>query len=283
MNLLLILGLFTVALADGRVTADEVRVQIDWQAHPAMHIPWKMFRRGLTDRALPRRTWKHVFRQTVTAQTLEDSGVRIFLAAAMAAERARNPGQARRLILKQFAYVEAFNLSAGDVSLHRLVAFGLGPLVKAAFDEIFRSPFISRVMVTELDPANPLETFYTVDADGAFTSSANAAVVSDTADNAEVILQRLRGGDDRDGSLAAALVRALDAWAEGRAHAGREQVEEVEEAGEPVTEQERGTAVRAALDAGRIEVAVLDRTLPTKTKFRLLTEADLEGALAAFR
>ena len=90
-------------------------------------------------------------------------------------------------------------------------------------------------------------------------------------------------GDDRDGSLDAALVRALDAWAEGRAHAGREQVEEVEEAGEPVTEQERGAAVRAALDAGRIEVAVLDRTLPTKTKFRLLTEADLEGALAAFR
>ncbi len=188
-----------------------------------------------------------------------------------------------RKAIIDIAHVEAFNLSASDVSLQRLVAFGLGPLVKAAFDEIFRSPYISRVMVTELDPSNPLETFYTVAADGAFTSSANAAVVSDTADNAEVILQRLRGGDDRDGSLAAALVRALDAWAEGRAHAGREQVEEVEEAGEPVTEQERGAAVRTALDAGRIEVAVLDRTLPTKTKFRLLTEADLEGALAAFR
>lgn len=188
-----------------------------------------------------------------------------------------------RKAIIDIAHVEAFNLSASDVSLQRLVAFGLGPLVKAAFDEIFRSPYISRVMVTELDPSDPLETFYTVDADGAFTSSANAAVVSDTADNAEVILQRLRGGDDRDGSLVAALVRALDAWAEGRAHAGREQVEEVEEAGEPVTEQERGAAVRAALDAGRIEVAVLDRTLPTKTKFRLLTEADLEGALAAFR
>ncbi|MFP6593124.1 MAG: hypothetical protein VCE12_21685 [Candidatus Latescibacterota bacterium] len=188
-----------------------------------------------------------------------------------------------RKAIIDIAHVEAFNLSASDVSLQRLVAFGLGPLVKAAFDEIFRSPYISRVMVTELDPSDPLETFYTVAADGAFTSSANAAVVSDTADNAEVILQRLRRGDDRDGSLDAALVRALDAWAEGRAHAGREQVEEVEEAGEPVTEQERGAAVRTALDAGRIEVAVLDRTLPTKTKFRLLTEADLEGALAAFR
>jgi len=188
-----------------------------------------------------------------------------------------------RKAIIDIAHVEAFNLSASDVSLQRLVAFGLGPLVKAAFDEIFRSPYISRVMVTELDPSDTLETFYTVDADGTFTSSANAAVVSDTADNAEVILQRLREGDDRDGSLDAALARALDAWAEGRAHAGREHVEEMEEEGEPVTEQERGAAVRAALDAGRIEVAVLDRTLPTKTKFRLLTEADLEGALATFR
>jgi len=41
---------------------------------------------------------------------MEASGVRIVLAAAMAAERARNPRQARRLILKQFAYIERFIL-----------------------------------------------------------------------------------------------------------------------------------------------------------------------------
>ena len=63
----------------------------------------------------------------------------------------------------------------------------------------------------------------------------------------------------------------------------REQVEEEEEGGEAVTGQELEAVVRAALEAGRIEAAVLDRTLPTKTKFRLLTESDLEGALAPFR
>jgi proteasome alpha subunit len=189
-----------------------------------------------------------------------------------------------RKAIIDIAHVEAFNLSPSDVSLQRLVAFGLGPLVKAAFDEIFRSPFISKVMVTELDPADPLETFYTVDADGSFLSSADAAVVSDTTDSAAAILEHLRDGDDREASLEAALVRALDAWAMGRARTGREPDEEGKEGGgEPVTEQERGAAVRAALDAGRIEAAVLDRTLPTKTKFRLLAEADLEGALAPFR
>ena len=42
------------------------------------------------------------------------------------------------------AHLEGFNLSAADVTLQRLVSFGIGPLMKAAFDEIFRSPFIAR-------------------------------------------------------------------------------------------------------------------------------------------
>lgn len=87
--------------------AGEVRAQIDWQAHPSMHLAWPFFARGLTDRE-PAPTWSHQFRQTVFAPYLEQSGVRLFLAAAMAAERARNPEQARRLILRQFAHVEAF-------------------------------------------------------------------------------------------------------------------------------------------------------------------------------
>lgn len=85
----------------------EVRGQVDWQAHPAMHLPWPMYGKGLTERQ-PYLTFKHQFRQTVYAPGLRASGVRIFLAAAMAAERAKNPTQARRLILEQLAYVERF-------------------------------------------------------------------------------------------------------------------------------------------------------------------------------
>ena len=96
-------------LSDRVPTAnDEVGVQIDWQAHPAMHIPWTMFGKGLTDRDLRRRSWKHMFKQTVSEPALSASGVRIFVAAAMAAERAETPRQARRLIGRQLDYVEDF-------------------------------------------------------------------------------------------------------------------------------------------------------------------------------
>ena len=66
------------------------------------------------------------------------------------------------------AHIEGFNLSARDVTLQRLVSFGIGPLMKAAFDEIFRSPFIARVMMAELDPVEGGDVFYTIDADGSF-------------------------------------------------------------------------------------------------------------------
>ena len=189
-----------------------------------------------------------------------------------------------RKAIIDIAHVEAFNLSASDVSLQRLVAFGLGPLMKAAFDEIFRSPHIARVIVTELDPSDPLETFYTIDADGSFSSSGAAAAVAGTVDSAAAILAHLKGRDGGGESLADALTRALEAWAVGRVFAERE----ADKSGEddevtPATQDDLATAVRDALVSGRIEAAVLDRTMPKKTKFRLLPAADIEGALARFR
>lgn len=112
-HLLLLLALAASA-EDSGVPAQEVRVQIDLQSHPSIHIPWSMFGRGLTDRPLKRRTWRHQFRQTISASTLADSEVRLFVAAALSAESARNPRHARKLVLSQFEYVEDFVEANGE-------------------------------------------------------------------------------------------------------------------------------------------------------------------------
>lgn len=188
-----------------------------------------------------------------------------------------------RKAIIDIAHVEAFNLSASDVSLQRLVAFGLGPLIKAAFDEIFRSPHIARVVVAELDPSDPLETFYTIDADGSFSSAGGAAAVAGTPASADAIVEYLQGFEQTAETLEDALTRALHAWGLGRVRAERDEVEADDEEAAPITDADRAAAVREALRSGRIEAAVLDRTLPTLTKFRLLTQADLEGVLAPVR
>ncbi len=103
----LLIGGLSPALADETPSPNEIHVSMDLQGHPAMHLTWKFFDAGLTNKQ-PKRTYKHQFRQSVYTPYLDQSGVRLFLMAAMAAEKARNPEQARQLILDQFAYVEAF-------------------------------------------------------------------------------------------------------------------------------------------------------------------------------
>lgn len=174
------------------------------------------------------------------------------------------------------AHLEAYNLSARDVSLQRLVSFGLGPLMKTAFDEILRSPFLARVLVAELEPAEGHEGLYTVDADGSFSGAADAAAVAGTPQAATAVVARLRRGDAPDRPLAEQLRRSLEAWAAGRLTTGEVDESEPDDAA-------LGVCIGETLQDQRFEAAVLDRGLPTKTKFRRLTAAELEPALTPYR
>ena len=178
------------------------------------------------------------------------------------------------------AHVEAFNLSASDVQLQRLVNFGIGPLMKTAFDEIFRSPFLARVLVAELDPSSS-ERFYTIDADGTFTSSANGAFLAGTSQGAQAIAavqQRQRDSATEPEPLNVALQNALEAWAAGRLQDGRDEVGEGE-----FDSEEIARCIRDTIDEQVVEGALLDRSLSTKTKFRPVTQDELESAASHYR
>ena len=171
------------------------------------------------------------------------------------------------------AHLEGFNLSASDVNLQRLVSFGIGPLVKGAFDEIFRSPFLARVLLAELDPPNGDDVFYTIDADGSFVRAGHVAAVG-SEESVAAIAEALRDHAP-EASLEDALESALHAWACGRMASEREEGEEA-----PGAEQVVDFLKNALADLN-VEAAVLDRSVPTKSKFRLLGEDDLEPVLSA--
>ena len=173
------------------------------------------------------------------------------------------------------AHLEAFNFSASDVSLQRLVSFGIGPLIKAAFDEIFRSPFTARVLMAELDPQTGRDQFFVIDADGSFRGQGQKAAVAGSEVSAAAILEALGdGGAER--SLSEALDAGLQAWAAGRLNL------ESETTSLPDTEAVE-SCLREALESQRVEAAVLDRTRPGKSKFELLSTEDIDAALAAYR
>ena len=175
------------------------------------------------------------------------------------------------------AHVEGFNLSSSDVTLHRLVNYGLGPLMKGAFDEIFRSPFIAQVLMSELSQQRPQqqeEIFYAVDADGSFATSTGLGVVAGSERAQEAATQRLVGLEGGTLSLEAGLSKALEAWAIGRLYSSDEETEPDEAA---IAE-----CLSEVLAHQRIEAAVLDRTLPKNSKFRLLSPDETAAATAAY-
>ena len=175
------------------------------------------------------------------------------------------------------AHIEGFNLSARDVSLQRLVAFGIGPLMKAAFDEIFRSPFIARVLMAGLPQPDTgkKDVFYTIDADGSFVAVGPFAAVAGTEESDRAIVRRLEAEDAEELALDQAVETALKAWGCGRLAGEREEEEEPDD-------KRIGDVLGQALSQGRVEAAVLDRTRPTKSKFRLLAQAELDSACAAY-
>ena len=171
------------------------------------------------------------------------------------------------------AHVEGFNLSANDVTLQRLVSFGIGPLMKAAFDELFRSPFVARVLMAELDPDGG-DAFFTIDADGSFAQSGGVAAISGNAESAQAMTAQLQTASP-ELPLDQALGTALEVWGLGRLTLDARD-------GEVPSAEAVRDFLRGGLQELTIEAAVLDRDRAAKSKFRLLTAEQLAEPLASY-
>ena len=172
------------------------------------------------------------------------------------------------------AHIEGFNLSARDVTLQRLVSFGIGPMMKAAFDEIFRSPFIARVMLAELDQENGSGLFYTIDSDGSFSQSGRIAALSGTEASAQAMMAKLAASGENL-ALDEALGMALEVWGLGRLA--------LDATGDQIPDDSVVLDfLKGGLEGLKVEAAVLDRNRLTKSKFDLLAEDALVASLAAY-
>ncbi|MFA6109526.1 MAG: hypothetical protein WDA75_12235 [Candidatus Latescibacterota bacterium] len=171
------------------------------------------------------------------------------------------------------AHLDGYTLSPADVTVHRLVSAGLGPLVRAAFDGVLHSPFTARVLLAELDPPVDGPTdgalFFTVEPDGAFTPAGRMAAVAGSVAAAAAAGSELETAAG-DLPLDRALVVALRGWAAGIL-AGR---------GLEADADRLSEALPGLLENQRLQAAVLDRTVPTRSKFRHLSPEVVGAAVA---
>ena len=188
-----------------------------------------------------------------------------------------------RFSLLEMAHVEGFNRSPADVTGSRMVKYGIAPVVKQAFEEVFKAPFIVKILLAELGQKSGKDAFLVINYDGTFEEGSTCAVLAATKSVEQDMLDYLRQRSTAALSLEQAFTTALQAWALG----DRSQRQALKESGE---EEEKTPAIpkpdptslyahmRETVAEKTIECAVLERNLPGSSKYRALT-SDVLGRL----
>ncbi len=187
-----------------------------------------------------------------------------------------------RLVAIDLAHIEGFNRAVNDVSLRRLVNYGMSPALKAAFEQVYAAPYIVKMLMAELGDSPEHDIIVKLDYDGSLAGSEIETkqpyeVVAGTADAEKQMLDYLA---DNDGnarrSLESALQLAAQTWAVGMETAERSAAEGEE--GKP-EEIDPVRVLKDHLKTRHVEAAVLDRNRPASGKFRLLDEKEIRAAL----
>lgn len=200
-----------------------------------------------------------------------------------------------RLAAVDVAHDEGFKRSPDDVSIQRLVGFFLSPAVKRVYNDQQAVPLTLRAVFAEMNRTPDDDHIFILGYDGEFTAKTRYGVAAGTPYAEEQAEESLSEAAPK--TLDDALRAALVAWGVGRSRlsARSDDEEEAEEASfdplsdhpsdsAPRASEDPAVAIREALkDRSVVEAAILNRNSPRETKFRLLKDSELEGALADYR
>ena len=186
-----------------------------------------------------------------------------------------------RFNLLEMAHVEGFNRSVSDVTGSRLVKYGITPVIKQAFEEVFKAPFIVKILLAELGQKSGKDGFLTINYDGTFEEKSRYAVLAATSVVEEKMMGYLR--QQSIVSLKDAVDVAVRAWAVGdRAQrAALEDGQGHDEASPAQVIDAEGlyTHLRRCIVEKKIECALLDRHVQGPSKYRALEADELRTML----
>ena len=198
-----------------------------------------------------------------------------------------------RLAAVEVAHEEGFKRSPDDVSIQRLVGFSLSPAIKRVYNDQQAIPLTLRAVFAEMNRTPDEDHIFLLGYDGEFTAKTRYGVAAGTPYAEEQAEESLR--EAAPSTLDDALRAALVAWGVGRSRLSARTDDDEEAApfdplsdqpseGAPRASEDPAVAIREALkDRSVVEAAILNRNSPRETKFRLLKDSELEGALADYR
>ncbi len=193
-----------------------------------------------------------------------------------------------RFSLLEMAHTEGFNRSPSDVTGARLVKYGMAPVIKQAFEEVYKAPFIVKILLAELGQKPEKDTLLTINYDGRFEEATGCAVLAATSAVQKEMTAYIRQETSSILSLGQAVATALRAWSLGDRAQRLASVESERGDDKETTGATSAPTDAAALSAylrenvveKTIECAVLDRNQPRSPKYRALTSDELGRLLS---
>ena len=202
-----------------------------------------------------------------------------------------------RFGLLEMAHLEGFNRSPSDVTGARLMKYGLAPSIKQAFEEIYKAPWIVKILLAELGAKPGRDAFLTINYDGTFEEMTGCAVLAATPSIQKLMQTELKqAGASGTLSLAAALEAALRVWGLGSLAQSRVAGDEREDEGQErdrisgdsdaktKTESKADPAavtahLREQMADRTVECAVLERQTPGSSKYRTVKADEVTSLL----
>ena len=193
-----------------------------------------------------------------------------------------------RFSLLEMAHLEGFNRSPSDVTGSRLMKYGLAPAIKQAFEEIYKAPFIVKILLAELGSKPERDVFLTINYDGTFEESRRWAALAATATVQAQIGRyiELQAGFEQ-GALMQAVEIAACAWSVGSLAQTSGDASDGQSSASSGAEPSLAdnaallAHVRGTVAEKSIECAVLERNGPGSSRYRALGTEELAALLPA--
>lgn len=164
------------------------------------------------------------------------------------------------------AHMEAFTRAPEDVSLRRLVSYGLSPQLKTNFEQIFSAPFLVELLLVEVAGQREHDLLLRLHFDGGFQFQNKGVIVAASQPEPEAAAQNwlteaIAAQNDR-GAVADLMLQAWWCVTENKSFTDQ-------------TPRERQAGWRGALQDRVVEIGWLARHSARRARFEMLSLAQL--------
>jgi proteasome alpha subunit len=196
-----------------------------------------------------------------------------------------------RYTLLDMAHVEGFQRSPSDVTASRLMKNGLAPVIKEAFEEIFKAPYIAKILLAEVGATQDRDRLFIINYDGMFEEQRGFGLLAASSSIHGLLVQEWKTHGPLS-SLSSALEVSLRLWGISSLLQASTPSSDTEEKGTtpsftasvPTIPDDEAIAfrIRETLSKETLECVLLDRESGKMETYRSLSQGDLQPLIPQY-